>query len=474
MLIVGSVTLFGLLIFDLTSHTNLVMFYLLGVVVAAIRYGRAAAMLTAIFSVAAFNIGFVHPRFTIHVADAQNLLTFAILGGVGIIIADISARMRDHAQAAQQRERYTSALYSLSSDLSATIELDDILRITLEHVSQTFKCECLIMLKDEIGLNTRRASPRFKLSSGEKQTANEVYESGEFAAELTDTYTRYLPLKTAQHTLGVLVVRLPDALHLTPERLHLLDAFASHAALGIDAVFLSQEAQQAQLLKETERLQSALLNSISHDLRTPLVSITGTLSSLIEQAEYLDETARRELIQGAWEEAKRLNRLVGNLLEMTRLEAGAVKLKPMPAELGDLIGVALSQNPLSNRTINIELPADLPLVDVDFVLVVLVLSNLLENASKYSPEGSPIQISARQADSMIRVSISDQGIGIQADDLPLIFDKFYRAESAGGMGGSGLGLSICKGIVEAHGGTIWVESKNQVGSTFHFTLPIVS
>jgi len=476
--LVGGISAFGLLIYPFTSPTNLVMFYLLGVVVAALRYGRGAAMLTAVLSVIAFNVGFVPPRFTFAVSEPQYLLTFAILGGVGLVIANLAARAREHAYAAQQRELHTAALYSFSSDLSATIDLAPILQAVLRHISQVFRCQTVIFLKQAGGLNPALMTPDLSLDAGELAAARWVYEHGQQAGVGTQTLpavkVRFLPLKTAQHTVGVLGVRLLETQELDPDRLHLLEAFASQAALGIDAVFLSEEARQAQLLKETERLQSALLNSISHDLRTPLVSITGALSSLSDQAEFLDDESRAELINGAREEADRLNRLVGNLLEITRLEANAVKLKKAPCEVQELIEVAVAQfrGRLRNREIQTNLPANLPLVECDFVLIVQVLSNLLDNASKYSAEHTPITLSAH-LDEMLIIGVADVGIGIKPEDATRIFEKFYRSETANQqVKGTGLGLSICKGIIEAHGGRIWAEPQPNGGSIFSFTLPL--
>lgn len=477
--LVSLISAFGLLIYPFTSPTNLVMFYLLGVMLAAIRYGRGAAILTAVLSVVAFNVGFVPPRFTLAVSEPQYLLTFAILGGVGIVIATLASQMREHARSARQRELHTSALYSLSRDLSAMIQLDGIIQAVLRHVSQTFACETALFLRQEGKLKPVSMTSGFALEENELIAARWVFEHGQPAGQETQTLpavkARFLPLKTAQRMVGVLGVRLREPGDFAPERIHLLEAFASQAALGIDAVYLSEEARQAQLLKETERLQSALLNSISHDLRTPLVSITGALSSLSHQAEYLDDTSRAELINGAREEADRLNRLVGNLLEMTRLEANAVRLRREPADVQELIGVAVAQlQPrLREREVTIDLLPDLPMVDVDFALIVQVLVNLLDNACKYAAEDSPVQLSAEHHGMMVMLTVADRGIGVQEEELTRIFDKFYRSESVSGQGGIGLGLSICKGIVEAHGGRIWAEARSGGGTLFAFTLPAV-
>jgi two-component system sensor histidine kinase KdpD len=264
-----------------------------------------------------------------------------------------------------------------------------------------------------------------------------------------------------------------DVKDMSLEQIHLLEAFASQVALRIDAFHLAETARVAQLLQETDRLHSALLSSISHDLKTPLVSISGALSSLRDQAEYLDETSRKELIDGAWEESNRLHRLLVNLLDMTRLEANALPLKRIPSDIQEIIGVAIHQmkHVLVDRNIQVDVPSDLPMVETDFVLIVQVLTNLLDNAAKYSPDESPIEVTVEQHDG-ITVHVLDHGIGVPEDAAEKVFDKFYRADNTGSVGGAGLGLSICRGIIEAHGGRIRVENRPEGGTDIAFTLPV--
>jgi two-component system sensor histidine kinase KdpD len=254
----------------------------------------------------------------------------------------------------------------------------------------------------------------------------------------------------------------------------LMDAFATQAANALEAAQLGEEARQAQVLREKEKLQSALLSSISHDLRTPLVSITGTLSSLRENDSFFDRESRLELIDGAYSEAERLNRLVGNLLDMSRLEAHALTLKREPYDLQEIIGVARAQlrPQLLGRQLLINLPSDLPLVSVDLVLFAQVLVNLLDNAVKYSPADTPIEITAYQKGNQLIIEIADRGNGIPNEALPHIFEKFYRASSGNGRGGSGLGLSICQGIVEFHNGTISAKNRKEGGACFIIQLPL--
>jgi len=262
--------------------------------------------------------------------------------------------------------------------------------------------------------------------------------------------------------------------NLTAEQYRLLESFVNQAALAIERAQLAEQARQSQLLQATEKLQTALLNSISHDLRTPLVSITGALSSLREDGVALDDATRRNLIDTASGEAERLNHLVGNLLDMTRVEAGAMRVAQEPCDVQDAIGSALErlESLLKGRAVNVALPANLPLVSMDFVLIVQVLVNLLDNAAKYSTPGTTIDVSARVANAHLEIAIADRGVGIPPEDLSRVFDKFYRVQRPDGVIGTGLGLAICKGIVEAHHGNIQAKNRQGGGTIVVLRLPL--
>jgi len=256
--------------------------------------------------------------------------------------------------------------------------------------------------------------------------------------------------------------------------LRTLDAFANQIGLAIERASLAEQARQAELLEATDKLQSALLNSISHDLRTPLVSITGALSSLADDQLMLDEAARRSLIETAGEEADRLNRLVGNLLDMTRLESGAMHIKFDACDIQDLVGAALEDlgSRLGDRPIQIDIPPELPLVHLDFVLIERVLVNLVDNALKYSPPNTPIEIKAHLAGAFLEIDVADRGTGIPQEDLNRIFDKFYRVQRPDNVSGTGLGLSISKGILQAHGGFIAAENRPSGGTMITISIPL--
>jgi two-component system sensor histidine kinase KdpD len=261
---------------------------------------------------------------------------------------------------------------------------------------------------------------------------------------------------------------------LAPEHRRVLEAFSSQAALAIERAYLAEKAEHTQLLQATERLERSLLNSISHDLRTPLSSITGALSSLREEGDVFAPESKRELIELAWEEAGRMNRFISNLLDITRLEAGAVKIKKEPYDVQDLLGSCLAalEPRLKERKIKIDMPPSLPLVSMDSVLMAQVLNNLLDNALKYSPPDGLIEVSARTRDKWLEIGVADQGPGIPEEHLTQVFNKFFTLNRAEEAGGTGLGLAISKGFVEAHGGKIWAENRPGGGSKIIFMLPL--
>jgi len=265
----------------------------------------------------------------------------------------------------------------------------------------------------------------------------------------------------------------PAGEELAPERRRLLEAFSNQAALAIERAHLAQEAERAQLLQATERLERSLLNSISHDLRTPLSSIMGTLSSLRDEGIPPAEESRRELIDLALEEAERMNRFVGNLLDITRLEAGVLKVKKELYDLQDLLGSCLAslESRLTGRKTRIQIPPDLPLIPMDSVLMAQVLVNLMENALKYSPPDGIIEVTGRRGENCVKIEVADQGPGVPQEHLGRIFNKFFRFKRTEEVGGTGLGLAISKGIVEAHEGMIWAENRPEGGFKIVFTLP---
>jgi two-component system sensor histidine kinase KdpD len=328
-------------------------------------------------------------------------------------------------------------------------------------------------------LEIKAASPDLRLDMKELTVADWAFRNRHPAGQGTDTLSSagllYLPFQTTAGVLGILGVKLKDeADYASPQSRRLLDAFATQSTLAIERVQLVKQAEQAQIFQAREGLERALLNSISHDLRTPLVTIIGALDTLRDNVHTLVDKARQELLDTAWEEAERLNRFVGNLLDMTRLEAGGVTLRKQLSDIQDLVGCALAalDKRIGARQVDIRLPTDLPPVSMDMALMTQVLVNLLDNALKYSPPGSGLEIAARVDKGRLLMEICDQGPGVPESELHRVFDKFYRVPVPEGAGGTGLGLAICKGIVEAHGGSILAENRSGGGLRVIVALPL--
>jgi len=467
------------LVFQFLSPTNLVMIYLLVVVLAAIRLGLKPAIMTAFLSVLAFDFFFVPPRFTFSVYDTEYLITFAALFTVGVVISTLVAKASERAETIREREVQTASLYYLSRDLAAAPDITAILDAAIRNIGESFNASLAILLPEGERLEIKAANRELHLDIKELAVADWAFRNRKAAGRGTETLNSaallYLPLQTSASVLGVLGVELGDeADYANTQSRRLLDAFTTQATLAIERVQLGKQAEQALILQGRETLERALLNSVSHDLRTPLVSITGALSTLRDEKHRLSDTKRRELLDAAWEEAGRLNRFVGNLLDMTRLEAGAVTLKEELCDIQDLVGCALAalEQRIGARDVKVQLPDGLPLVRLDMALMTQVLVNLLDNALKYSPHASIIDIAARVDDGRLTLEVSDRGPGVPESDLKRIFDKFYRIPVPEGAGGTGLGLSICKGIVEAHGGKIQAENRAGGGLRVIVTLPV--
>ena len=478
--LVAAATILCELLRPFLAPTNMVMFYLLAVVIASVRLSRKPAIATAFLGVLAFDFFFVPPRMTFAVADTQYLMTFLGLFVVGVVISTLVARSKERAEVMRAREVHTASLYYLSRDLAASVDIDAVLRAVVRNVEEALNAQVVILLPEGERLDIMATSEGLTLVMKEQAVADWAFRNNHPAGRATDTLVSadliYLPLQTPASVVGVMGVRLESepAYHSQDNR-RLLDAFATQAAMAMERIRFSRQAEQAQILQARENLERALLNSISHDLRTPLVSVTGVLSSLKEEGAHLSEKARRELLETACGEAERLNRFVGNLLDMTRIEAGAVRLNFEPCDVQDLIGCALAalELRLGSREVSFKMLPTMPLVPMDLVLMTQVLVNLLENSLKYSSSGSIIEVVASTETSWLLLEVADRGPGVPDHDLKRVFDKFYRIPIPEGAGGTGLGLSICKGIVEAHGGKISAENRTGGGLRIVIRLPLI-
>lgn len=461
---------------------NLVMIYLLGLVVVALRCGRGPSILAAFLSVLAFDFFFIPPRWTFAVADTQYLITFLAMLITGLVISTLTSRVKAQAEAAGEREKRTAALYAMSRPLMNARSIADVAGAARQHISGSFDADVFVLLPLEPG---KANSPLVEgdafagdpLTDHDRAVAEWSYKNRETAGRGTDTLPSsssvFVPLVMEQRTLGVLGIRprRPMSL-LTADERRLLETFAGQIALAVERVRAEQEAERSRVLANTEQLRNSLLSAVSHDLRTPLAAIVGASSTLVQTAE-LTPDSRSELAQSIYDEATRLNRIVANLLEMTRLDSGNVLLDKHWQPLEEVIGAALNRlsKALGDRLVTTHVDPELPLVAVDDLLIQQVLVNLLENAIKYAPTGTPIDISASADKNEIIVEVADRGPGLGAGEAERIFDKFYQAKTNGRRSGVGLGLAVCRGIVELHGGRIWAENRVGGGAVFRFTLP---
>ncbi len=460
------------------DNSNLIMVYLLGVCFVAVRYGRGPSLLAACLSVAAFDFFFVPPYLTFAVSDTQYLPTFAVMLIVALLIGTLAVRVRDQADAARRREQRTQVLYSVSREMAGLRGPDEIARFISRLVNDAVRGPAVLLLPgpgDSLVASPPEA-PAITAESREASVARWVFDHGQRAGQGTDTLpgasALYLPLHSGERTLGVLAMR-PDEgqLPLSPDQLDLIEAVAAQAAAALDRARLAAEGEEARVAVERERLRSTLLSSVSHDLRTPLAAITGAASGLL-QAPVPEAAERRELAETIYEEAERLNRLVANLLDMTRLESAAVPLKREWHSVEEVVGAALGRldEALAGRRVETVMRPGLPLVPMDAVLVEQVLVNLIENAIKYTAPGSGLRVSAGPEEGGVGVEVADEGPGLKPGDEERVFEKFYRGSSA--PRGFGLGLAICRAIVTAHGGRIWAENRTPHGVAFRFTLPV--
>jgi two-component system sensor histidine kinase KdpD len=477
----AAATALAWLLFGRFAETNLVMVYLLGVLIVAYRYGRGPAIVASVLSVALFDFLFIEPVYSFAVSDTQYVLTFVVMLLVGLVISGLTASIRLQARVAQHRQARTEALYKMTRELSRASDLEEVMRIAVQHVSTVFETQAVVLLAGPSGTV---AYPKAQGIYGSYHgadlgVARWVYANRVAAGLGTHTLpgaeALYVPLAAAHKLVGVLAVlpSRPDRL-LIPEQRHLIDTFAGQIAVAIDRVQLAKEATEFARKAETESMRNSLLNAISHDLRTPLAVLVGASSSLVDEAGKLSDASKRELATTIHEESKRMSTLVGNLLDMARLESGAVELARQWTPLEEIVGSVLSRlgPALTEHPVSVTLPTDLPLVNVDPVLLEQVFANLLENAVKYTPRGTPIEISAQRLPGRVAVEVADSGPGIPPGEEAKLFDKFYRLQHEAAQSGVGLGLAICKAIIAAHGGTIDAANRATGGAAFRFVLPV--
>jgi two-component system sensor histidine kinase KdpD len=460
------------------APVNLAMVYLLGVAGVAARSSRWASAAAAVASAAAFDFFCVPPYLTFAVADTEYLITFAAMLVVALVISAQTARILEQAREAAAREARAQTLYRLSDRLASETRVFEAARAAAAMAAEALSSPVVIFLPEDDSISfRRRTSDVLPVPVAEETIANWVYHHGRKAGKGVDDLLRatalYVPLRGARAVVGVMAVLPTGARPIdSAEQKVLIDLFANQTALAIERTLSHNAAEASRVEMQTEQMRSALLSAVSHDLRTPLASITGAASTLRQQGERLPAETRHELLESISEEAERLGRLVSNLLDMTRFESGGVELRRDLYPLEEIAGAALQRldGQLQGRDVTVQLPDNLALVYVDDVLVGQVFTNLLENAAKYTPPGSPIEIAAREQGQAVQVEVRDHGPGFKSGEEERIFEKFYRSRT-GGARGAGLGLAICRAVVEAHGGSIEAWNHPQGGAVFRFRLP---
>ncbi|MFJ1214499.1 DUF4118 domain-containing protein [Burkholderia pyrrocinia] len=501
--ICAAITVVANVVSERLDLTNLVMLYLLGVVFSAVRLGRGPGVLQSFLSVAAFDFFFVPPRMSFSVSDTQYLLTFFGMLLTSLVISHLTSTLTRQASVAQRRERRTGAIYAMARELGAALTTEQIVEIGSRHVGEVFRARVAFLLPDsadKVRQKIEEPDAAVTLTGADLDcdVGQWVYDQQKPAGRGTDTLPAtaalYLPLKAPMRTRGVLAVasREPRELEV-PEQQRMLDAFAAQIALALERVHYVEIARDALVNMESERLRNSLLSAISHDLRTPLTTIVGFSSMLANgraaaqggDAAAAERFAQREgeLVDAIHDEALRMTGIVTNLLDMARLQAGSLQLKRQWSLLEETVGAALAacKRVLARHPARVALPADLPLLQMDAVLMERLFTNLFENAAKYTPPDTPIDIGAERVTDdglpFVRVHVDDHGPGLPTGMETRIFDKFTRGEKESATPGIGLGLAICRAIVEAHGGKIGALNRTApdghvTGARFWFTLPV--
>jgi two-component system sensor histidine kinase KdpD len=453
--------------------TNIVMLFLLAVIGVALLWGRGPAVLAAFYGVALFDFFFVPPRFTFAVSDAQYLVTFGVMLVVALVVGQLTAGLKVQAEAATQREQRVRGLYDMSRDLSGALMVDQVAEIGARFLLTEFGARSALLVADASDRLQSVAGATTMVDMGVAQWA---YDRGEPAGRGTDTLPAsgclVLPLKAPMRLRGVLAIEPADARLWGPEQRRVLDTCASLIAISLERIHYIDVAQSTTLQMESERLRNSLLSAISHDLRTPLAALMGLADSLALTRPPLSG-AQQEIAESMRQSVLRMNAQVANLLDMARLESGAVQLNLQWQPLEEAVGSALAatRSMLAGRPVKVKLADGLPLLHLDASLIERVLINVLENAAKYTPAGSPIEISGRATDDQVELWVDDHGPGLPPNREEAIFEKFERGRKESATPGVGLGLAICRAILRAHGGDVRGQTRPKGGARFIVTLP---
>ncbi len=467
-------------VFGRSQLADVVMLFLLGIVIVSLRLGHGPSLFAAVLSVLVYDFFFIPPFYSFAVSDLSHVVTFAVMLLVAGVISSLTRRVRDQAEAARERELRTEVLYHLSRDLARAQSVHAILAAAAEHVAQVFASRMVVFVPrpgDNLASIYESAGLGATLPT-ELGVAHTAWRTRLPTGLSTPTFSQtkgfYLPLIASRGSVGVIGL-FPEDRHRfdDPDQRYFLDSFVSQMAAAMERAELADEAEHQRIQADAERLRNALLSSVSHDLRTPLAVIAGAASTLLNEPQELPKEERRSLLRSIYDEGNRLNRLIGNLLDMTRLESGTLKVKREWYPVEEIVGVALNRTEevMKGRDVRVSAPPDL-LAPLDDVLVEQALVNVLENAAKYSRPALPIDIRAAIERGELVIEVGDRGPGIAIGDEERIFEKFYRGQTEKGPPGAGLGLAIARAIAVAHRGRLVAKNRDGGGALFTFTLPI--
>jgi len=471
----------GFVLQQYLNVVNVALVFLTAILISAVTYGLLPSLYACVISVLAYNFFFLPPLYTFTIADPENVVALFFFLIVAIIASNLAARTRNQVVTARDRARTTEELFAFSRKLAGIGKLEDLLWATVYQIALMLSVRVMLLLPEADGIAVRAGyPPEDELDEADLAAARWSWEHNRAAGRGADTLPGakrlFLPLRTGRGPVGVLGIDRdrPGPL-LTPDSRRLLDALADQVAVAIERITLAEDIDRARVQAETERLRAALLTSISHDLRTPLASIIGAMTSLRSYGDAYDKASREELMSTIQSEAERLNRFIGNLLDMTRLESGAIQLNPEMIDASEIIGTALQRASkiLADHRLEIDIDPHLPMLRLDYLLFEQALFNILDNAAKYAPPKSLVRISAHRENGSVVVRVEDEGPGIPPGDLERIFDKFYRVHAQDRQrAGTGLGLAICRGFVEAMGGTITAGNRGAGGGVFTIRIPV--
>lgn len=486
---------------------NIGFIYLAAVIGVTITAGRGEGLFASLLGFLLFDFFLVPPYLTFVVMDVQNILALIVFLGVSLLISWLLSTAREQARHAQRRAEDVSRLYELSQAIIGAQRIDEVLPAIAEKVQDVFEAQaCWILLPDkhqQLVVRARAPHDARTLGRDEMSLANWAFWHGSeikqggygtqglqgkqgeqeeqgggvskgMRGQNENKRAAFVPLRAGGRTIGVLAVAdKKNNRPFTQAERTVLVTFADQAAVALERLYLLKEAQRAEVLARTDELKSALMSAVSHDLRTPLASIMASVTGLLEPGMDWDEDTQREFLLGIYDEATRLNRLVGNLLDMSRIEGGALHPEKDWYSIGEVIGAVVQrlEPQLSKHPTTVDIQKDLPLLLLDYSEIDQVLTNLIENSIKYTPTGTSIDVKARRVDNVIEVSVDDNGPGVPPEHIRHLFDKFYRVDKRSEARGTGLGLAITKGFVEAHGGRIWAENKPGGGLKVTFTMP---